>query len=121
MTDRDVSGDAAPNPFTEPAMDLDNTQDATAVHLDDIEEWVIERAVLNDDRVGREIAARFVRVFGALVANEVRPLLREVSQAGGEPQLLVNGLAALLRTTADSIEFPLDHPRSSAPSSEEDR
>lgn len=120
MNDPETSGDASPSPFTEPVIDLGSTQDATAVHIDDLEEWVIERAVLNDDRVGREIAARFVRAFGAFVANDVRPLLREVAQSGGEPQLLVNGLAALLRTTADSIEFPLDHPRSSAPRPDEE-
>lgn len=90
------------------------------VDLDGLEEWVIERAVLNDDPAGREITAGFVRTFGAFVSNEVRPVLRRVAASGGEPQLLVNGLAELLRSTADSIEFPLDHPRSSTPATGED-
>lgn len=81
----------------------------------DVEEWDIERAVLNDSPVGREIAAGFVRAFGAFISNEVRPRLREVAESGDEPQLLVNGLAQLLRSTADSIEFPLDHPRAGRP------
>jgi hypothetical protein len=80
-----------------------------------IERAVIERAVLNDSAVGREIAAGFVRVFGDYVSSAVRPALVEVASDGQEPQLLMNGLAALLRTTADSIEFPLDHPRAGSP------
>jgi hypothetical protein len=83
--------------------------------IDGLEEWVIERAVLNDDPAGREITAGFVRMFGAFMSNEVRPVLRRVASTGSEPQLLVNGLAELLRSTADAIEFPLDHPRSSSP------
>lgn len=81
----------------------------------EVEEWDIERAVLNDSPVGRQIASGFVRSFGAFISNEVRPMLREVADGGGEPQLLVNGLAQLLRATADSIEFPLDHPRAGRP------
>ena len=76
---------------------------------------VIERVKLNDSVAGREIAAAFVRVFGDFVATSVRPILVEVAAAGEEPQLLMNGLAALLRSTADSIEFPLDHPRAGSP------
>ena len=83
--------------------------------LEELEDWTIERAVLNDSAEGKDIAAGFVRVFGSFVSNEVRPVLRRVSLEGGEPQLLVNGLAELLRATADSIEFPLDHPRSGSP------
>ena len=76
---------------------------------------LIERAVLNDCEEGRRIAATFVKVFGDYVSNEVRPILREFAADGGEPQLLMNGLAELLRSTATSIEFPLDHPRAGAP------
>lgn len=78
-------------------------------------EWHIERAVLNDSAEGREIANGFVRIFGAFVTNEVRPLLRQVADEGGEPQLLINGLAEFLRATADQIEFPVDHPRAGSP------
>lgn len=83
--------------------------------LEELEDWTIERAVLNDSAEGKDIAAGFVRVFGSFVSNEVRPILRKVAIEGGEPQLLVNGLAELLRSTADSIEFPLDHPRAGSP------
>jgi hypothetical protein len=76
---------------------------------------LIERAVLNDCEEGRRIAATFVKVFGDYVSNEVRPILREFAADGGQPQLLMNGLAELLRSTATSIEFPLDHPRAGAP------
>ncbi len=79
------------------------------------ENALIERAVLNDSEEGRRIAASFVRVFGEFVSAEVRPILREFAGDGGEPQLLVNGLAELMRVTAASIEFPLDHPRAGAP------
>ncbi|MEJ5253725.1 MAG: hypothetical protein WHS89_00090 [Acidimicrobiales bacterium] len=73
----------------------------------DLETVEIERAVLNDSEEGRQIAAGFVAVFGEFISNQVRPLLRQVAAAGGEPQLLVNGLAELLRQTADTIEFPI--------------
>jgi hypothetical protein len=82
-----------------------------ADHYDDL----IERAVLNDSAAGREIAAGFVRVFGDFVATTMRPVLVQEAAAGGEPQLLMNGLAALLRSTAATIEFPLDHPRAGSP------
>jgi hypothetical protein len=82
-----------------------------AVNPDD----VIERVMLNDSVAGREIAAAFVRMFGDFVATTVRPILVNVATEGEEPQLLVNGLAALLRSTASSIEFPLDHPRAGSP------
>lgn len=74
------------------------------VDLDGIE---IERAVLNESDEGRVIAADFVALFGDFVSNRVRPILREVAEEGGEPQLLVNGLAELMRQVADSIEFPI--------------
>ncbi|MCU0269032.1 MAG: hypothetical protein MUF83_10320 [Acidimicrobiales bacterium] len=72
---------------------------------------VIERIRLNDTEEGKRLAASFVHLFGEFISREVRPLLREVAGKGDEPQLIVNGLAELLRATADSIEFPLDHPR----------
>lgn len=78
---------------------------------------LIERIVLNECEEGRRIAATFVRVFGDFVSSEVRPILREFAADGGQPQLLMNGLAELLRATATSIEFPLDHPRAGAPAS----
>ena len=83
--------------------------------LSDFDAEVIERAVLNDTEEGREIAAGFVKVFGDYVTASVRPILVQVAGSGGEPQLLVNGLAQLLRSTADAIEFPLDHPRAGSP------
>lgn len=76
---------------------------------------VIERAVLNDSEEGREIQARFVEHFGAFMVDVVRPVLVGVAAEGGNPQLLVNGLAELMRSVADKIEFPLDHPRSGFP------
>ena len=76
---------------------------------------LIERAILNDSDAGREIVAGFVRMFGDFVSTDVRPILVRAAADGDEPQLLVNGLAALLRSTADSIEFPLGHPRSGSP------
>ena len=78
---------------------------------------LIERAVLNESEVGRRITSDFVRVFGDFVTTLVRPALVEMASAGEEPQLLVNGLAELLRSTAEAIEFPLDHPRSGSPAS----
>jgi hypothetical protein len=90
-----------------------------AEEVDPVEGDLIERAVLNDSEEGRRIAATFVKVFGDYVSNEVRPILREFAAEGGEPQLLMNGLAELLRSTATSIEFPLDHPRAGAPAAAE--
>jgi hypothetical protein len=84
-------------------------------HLVKVSDELIERAILNDSTAGREIAASFVRAFGDFVSTTVRPILVDVAAAGDEPQLLVNGLAALLRSTADSIEFPLAHPRAGSP------
>ena len=68
---------------------------------------VIERVALSDSVDGRLISAAFVAEFGRFMSGTVRPLLRQVAVDGGEPQLLVNGLAELLRLTADSIESPL--------------
>jgi hypothetical protein len=71
----------------------------------------IERAVLNETEQGRAIAADFVALFGDFMSIRVRPRLRDVAADGGEPQLLVNGLAELMRTVADSIEFPIGSSR----------
>lgn len=79
------------------------------------DDLVVERAVLNESDDGRRIQAEFVAHFGAFVRDHLRPRLREVAATGGQPQLLVNGLADLLRSVADRIEFPLDHPRSGFP------
>lgn len=71
----------------------------------------IDRAVLNESEHGRLIASGFVTTFGDFISTEVRPILREVAAAGDDPQLLVNGLAELLRQIAQSIEFPVGTPR----------
>ena len=71
----------------------------------------IERAVLNESEEGRALAAEFVTMFGDFVAARARPRLREIAAAGGEPQLLVNGLAELMRVVADVIEFPVGSAR----------
>jgi hypothetical protein len=57
---------------------------------------------------GRALKAQFIANFGAWFDGEVRPLLRRVHQAGGEPQLLVNDIAALLQNVAEFIVFPAD-------------
>jgi hypothetical protein len=71
--------------------------------------WVdeVERAVLSESAEGRTIAAGFIATFGEFVSGTVRPILRDVAEAGGEPQLLVNGLAQMMRDVADTMEFPL--------------
>ncbi|HEY6533977.1 MAG TPA: hypothetical protein VIY72_16835 [Acidimicrobiales bacterium] len=66
----------------------------------------VGRAVLTDSPEGRAIASDFIGVFGSFVSDQVRPVLRRVADEGGEPQLLMNGLAELLRSVADSIESP---------------
>jgi hypothetical protein len=68
---------------------------------------VIERMALSDTERGRTIASAFVADFGAFMTETVRPILREMAAEGEDPQLLVNGLAELMRLTAESIEFPL--------------
>src|SRR5262245_9083795 len=101
------AGDGAGRPRIDVGADL-------GVDLEvDLE--VIERAVLNETDEGRQIQAAFVAQFGEFVRESVRPVLREVARQGGQPQLLVNALAELMRVVADSIEFPLDHPRSGYP------
>lgn len=79
------------------------------------EDFVIERALLNDSEAGRQIQAAFIDAFGRFMRDDVRPLLRDIAQSGDQPQLLVNGLAELMRSVAHKIEFPLDHPRSGFP------
>lgn len=88
--------------------------------MDDFDPELIERVLLNDTEEGRQIAAGFVKMFGDFVTSDVRPILVQVATSGGEPQLLVNGLAELLRSTADTIEFPLDHPRAGSPNRPKD-
>jgi hypothetical protein len=85
-------------------MDDDGTDELVAPDL-----WVgrIERAVLSDSEEGRAISAGFIAAFGEFVSGTVRPILRDVAERSGEPQLLVNGLAQMLREVADSMEFPL--------------
>ena len=56
---------------------------------------------------GRALKTHFIANFGSWFESEVRPLLRRVHAAGGEPQMLVNDLAAFMATIADSIVFPL--------------
>jgi hypothetical protein len=80
----------------------------------DVDFQVVERAVLNDTAEGQAIQAAFIEHFGQFVEATVRPILRDIAADGGQPQLLVNGLAELMRSVADAIEFPLDHPRSGA-------
>jgi O-acetyl-ADP-ribose deacetylase (regulator of RNase III) len=82
--------------------------DELEIELDMVE---IERAVLNETEEGRIVAAEFVDLFGDFVSHRVRPRLRTIAADGGEPQLLVNGLAELMRRVADSIEFPIGSPR----------
>src|SRR5690606_23395810 len=69
--------------------------------LFDGEDPAIERAVLNETEEGRRIQAAYVAAFGEFVRAELRPTLRDVAHNGGQPQLLVNGLADLLRSVAD--------------------
>ena len=82
--------------------------DELSIELDMVE---IERAVLNETDEGRAVTAEFISLFGDFVSNRVRPRLRTISAEGGEPQLLVNGLAELLRCVANSIEFPIGSTR----------
>jgi hypothetical protein len=116
MVDREGSGDDPADATS--AIDADAVDDpvfdADAGDLID-DRFEIERAVLNETEEGRTIQTLFVEHFGLFVRDQLRPILRQVAANGGQPQLLVNGLAELLRSVADSIEFPLDHPRSGFP------
>jgi hypothetical protein len=101
-----------------PADDLDDLDDPGAADdlgdledLDELDEVVVERAVLNASAEGREIAAGFVTLFGRFISEDVRPLLRDVAADGREPQLLVNGLAELMRDVAAAIEMPVGEGR----------
>ena len=98
MTDHSTHGGEEPHDHLDDEVELD-------------EDEVIERAVLNDSEEGRAIAAAFVAEFGSFVSETVRPVLRQVALDGGRPQLLVNGLAELMRQVADSIEMPIDADR----------
>ncbi len=89
----------------------DDLESRLAVDGVELDVEVIERVALSDSEEGRLIAAGFVDLFGRYVNDSVRPILRRVADTGGEPQLLVNGLAELLRLTASSIEFPLGSDR----------
>lgn len=93
-------------------MDEERTDDLVADG-----DWVddVERAVLSDSAEGRAIAAAFISAFGEFVSGTVRPILRDVADAGGEPQLLVNGLAQMLRDVAETMEFPLGDRSSAGP------
>ncbi|MCD9622400.1 hypothetical protein [Rhabdothermincola salaria] len=75
---------------------------------DDGDEQLIERAVLNDSAEGQVLATRLIELFGAFMSEEVRPVLRRISEEGGEPQLTVNALAELLRQIADATEKPVE-------------
>jgi hypothetical protein len=77
-------------------------------HPDHEDDVVIERAVLSDTPEGQALAARLVELFGGFMAEEVRPVLRQIALDGGEPQLTVNALAELLRQIADATEKPLE-------------
>jgi len=90
-------------PVTEGPDDADRSDEPEVV--------VIERVALTASGEGRLISATFVAEFGRFMSESVRPVLRQVALDGGEPQLLVNGLAELLRLTADSIESPLGSER----------
>jgi hypothetical protein len=91
--------------------------DETWVEHDDAgpEIVVIERMALADTADGRAVSAAWVARFGAFMRDDVRPVLRRLATEGEDPQLLVNGLAELLRLTADSIEFPLGRERPAPP------
>jgi hypothetical protein len=72
---------------------------------------VIERMALSDTERGRTLASAFVTTFGDFMTETVRPLLREMAEEGGDAQLLVNGLAELMRLTAEAIEYPIGSER----------
>jgi len=63
-----------------------------------------DRAGLSDSPEGRAIASEFVALFGTFVSERVRPVMRQMSADGGEPQALMDGLADLMRSVADSID-----------------
>jgi len=64
----------------------------------------VARVPLNQVPGGQALAARFVELFGAFVRDDVRPVLRDVAAEGRDAQLVVNGLAELLRSVASTIE-----------------
>ena len=83
--------------------------DELAFDLDIVE---IERAILNESEEGRALAAASSsRCSATSSASRFGRGCATIAAAGGEPQLLVNGLAELMRRVADSIEFPIGTPR----------
>ena len=95
-------------------MDDESTGPGHGVSGDAAPDWPgeveIDRAVLSDSSEGRVIAAELIATFGAFVDTTVRPLLREVADSGRDPQLVMNGLAQMLRSVADSVEGPVPSP-----------
>jgi hypothetical protein len=75
---------------------------------DDGDEQLIERTVLNDSEEGQVLATRLIELFGSFMSEEVRPVLRRIAEEGGEPQLMVNALAELMRQIADATEKPVE-------------
>ena len=63
-----------------------------------------DRSGLSDSPEGRALASDFVALFGSFVSERVRPVMRQVAADGGEPQRLMDGLAELMRSVADSID-----------------
>jgi hypothetical protein len=67
-------------------------------------EAIAGRPGLSGSPEGRAIASEFVALFGTFVSERVRPVMRDVAADGGEPQHVMDGLADLLRSVAESIE-----------------
>ena len=104
----DEPGSARSDP---PAADDPAADDPDASAGDEVEfELALADPDLSLDSLaeGRALKAEFIANFGAWFDGQVRPLLRRVHLAGGEPQLLVNDVAALLQNIADSIYFPVE-------------
>jgi hypothetical protein len=85
-------------------QDGDGRVDPEALERDVLHAASVARIPLNQVPGGQELAARFVGLFGAFVRDDVRPLLRDFAADGRDAQLVVNGLAELLRTVASTIE-----------------
>lgn len=113
--DGDVAEARVPGGDSDGVEEIGSIEGLDGSDDDLIDDALIERAVLNDSEAGRQIQAAFIDVFGRYMRDDVRPLLRDAAVSGDQPQLLVNGLAELLRSVARKIEFPLDHPRSGFP------
>ncbi len=115
FTVSDTSTPSEPNPIVAAGTEMSDPAEVSAFDDLDGPDVLIERALLNASEAGRKIQASFIDVFGRYMRDEVRPLLRNTAGGGEQPQLLVNGLAELLRSVAIKIEFPLDHPRAGFP------